>query len=305
LKKGLWSLRGNSGKTSRGGKKTITLARETWTRVKKNRMAMVGLGIIIIFCLIALFAPHIAPHDPTSIDPDHRRIGPTLEYPLGTDVLGRCILSRIIYGSRIAWTAGILSVGVAMIFGLPLGLMAGYFGGRLDYAISAAVDMLLAFPYLLMAILIVTLLGPSIQNAILAIGIRAIPIYVRLMRGTVLAAKENEYTMAAKAIGCSEKRLIFLHLLPNCMAPIIVFSTLQIATSMLAEASLSFLGLGAQPPQPSWGSMVSEGRSYLRASPHISTFPGLAIMLVVLGFNLFGDGLRDALDPRLKEGSKT
>lgn len=265
---------------------------------------MVGLGIVVAFCLVALFAPYIAPHDPTSMNLDHRRIGPGHGYPLGTDVMGRCIMSRIIYGSRIAWAAGIISVSVAMMIGMPLGLMAGYFGRRVDQAISAAVDMLLAFPYLLMAILIVTILGPNIENAIIAIGIRAIPIYARLMRGSVLAVKENEYIMAAKAIGCTENRLILLHLLPNCIAPIIVYSTLQIATSILAEASLSFLGLGAQPPQPSWGSMVSEGRGYLRASPHVSTFPGLAIMLVVLGFNLFGDGLRDALDPRLREGSK-
>jgi peptide/nickel transport system permease protein len=284
--------------------KPLTLTGEAWRRLKKNRMAMIGLGIIIVFCLVALFAPYIAPHDPTAMNLDYRRIGPNREYPLGTDVMGRCILSRIIYGSRIAWSAGILSVSVAMIIGMPLGLMAGYFGRRVDQIISAAVDMLLAFPYLLMAILIVTILGPNIQNAIIAIGIRAIPIYARLMRGSVLAVKENEYIMAAKAIGCPENRLIMLHLLPNCIAPIIVYSTLQIATSILAEASLSFLGIGAQPPQPSWGSMVNEGRSYLRASPHVSTFPGLAIMLVVLGFNLFGDGLRDALDPRLREGSK-
>ena len=278
---------------------------EGWNRLKRNYLAMAGLGIVIVFCLTALFAPYISPHDPTEMDVEHRRIGPNSQYPLGTDVMGRCILSRILYGTRIAWMAGILSVSVAMIFGIPLGLIAGFFGGRLDYCISAIVDMLLAFPYLLMAILIVTLLGPSIQNAIIAIGIRAIPIYMRLMRGAILSAKENEYAVAARAIGCTEKRLIFLHLLPNCIAPIIVFSTLQIATSILSEASLSFLGLGAQPPEPSWGSMVSDGRSYLRASPHIATFPGLVIMLVVLGFNLFGDGLRDALDPRLKQGPKT
>jgi peptide/nickel transport system permease protein len=230
---------------------------------------------------------------------EDKRMRPGAKYWLGADEFGRDIASRLIYGSRVALVVGAVSVLIALALGTVLGTVAGFLGGAADEVIMRALDVLLAFPYLLLAIAIVSALGPGLENTILAVGIWATPGFARVIRGSVLAVKEQEYVAAARAIGAGTARVIARHVLPNCVSILIVYSALYMASAILLEAALSFLGLGIQPPMPSWGLMVSTGRDFLTIAPHIATFPGLAIALAVLGFNLLGDGLRDALDPRL------
>lgn len=267
-------------------------------RFLRNRLAVTGLVILLIFCLLALFAPWIAPSEPSKIYFDAMRAAPSSAHLLGTDELGRDILSRVIYGTRVSLTAGLVSVLAALVFGTTLGLSAGYLGGWVDNVIMRLVDALLALPFLVLAIALAAILGPSLQNTMIAIAIVSAPVFARITRGEVLAQREREYVQAAQALGASSQRLVWRHLLPNISGPLIVQTSLAIAAAILAESSLSFLGLGIQPPEPSWGSMLNAARGYLADHPWMAFAPGVAIFLAVLAFNLVGDGLREALDPR-------
>ncbi|TDO87807.1 peptide/nickel transport system permease protein [Halanaerobium saccharolyticum] len=273
---------------------------EAWRRLLQSKIGIAGLGIIVFLIVVAALAPVLAPYDPIKTDILARYRAPSSEHLLGTDGLGRDILSRIIYGSRISLQVGLLSVALALVFGVSFGLIAGFYGGKLDMAIMRFMDIMLAFPSILLAIGIVAILGPQLKNAMIAIGIINVPRFARIVRSSVLSIKESEYISAARALGAGDLRIIFKHLLPNAMAPLIVQTTLSIATAILEAAALSFLGLGAQPPSPEWGAMLSDARSSLQKAPWVATFPGLAIIFGVLGFNLLGDGLRDALDPKMK-----
>ena len=274
---------------------------ENWLQLKKNKSAMIGLGIILFFILIAFAAPVTAPFDPLEQDIDKRLSPPgTNGYILGSDDFGRDILSRIMYGARISLLIGTISVSISLFFGLLFGLFSGYYGGWLDHLVMRSMDILLAFPYILLAIVIVAALGPSLPNAMIAIGIIGIPQYARIIRSSVLAEKEADYVTAERALGASDMELIFKSILPNCLGPLIVQTTLGYANAIIFSAALSFLGLGALPPTPEWGLMVSSAIEYVATAWWVVTYPGVAILLSVLGFNLLGDGLRDALDPRLK-----
>ncbi len=273
---------------------------EALRRLKRNRLAMVGLVVVILFIVCAIIAPWIAPFDPIAISLPHKLEEPSHENPLGRDELGRDVLSRVIHGARISLSIGLISVAIGVIAGVPIGAVSGYYGGKTDLIVQRLIDIMLAFPGILLALVIVATLEVGLRNVMIAVGIVSIPIYVRLVRGSVLSIKEQEYISAARALGSSDRRIIFRHILPNCLGPLIVQATLQIATAILWAAALGFLGLGAQPPTPEWGTMLSRGRDFMRVAPHLTTFPGLAIVLTILGFNLLGDGLRDALDPRLK-----
>lgn len=266
----------------------------------RNRLAVVGLVIVVVLVGLAVFAPVVAPHDPSAQNLSDRRMPPGPQYLLGADEFGRDILSRTIYGARVALFVAIVAVILAMTLGTFLGLIAGYAGGLVDNIIMRVMDVLLAFPYLLLAIAVVSALGPNLPNTTLAVGVWATPAFARLVRGQVLSLKQQDYVMAARAIGSPVPRILWRHLVPNLIPPIIVFASLYMASAILLEAALSFLGLGVQPPTPSWGLMVSTGRDFLRVAPHVATIPGVAIMLAVLGFNLLGDGLRDVLDPTLR-----
>lgn len=271
-----------------------------WRRFRRNRLALGGMAIVGVLIMSAVFAPVLAPRDPSTQILDNKRMPPSPEYLLGADEFGRDILSRLIYGSRVALLAGSVSVLIALALGTLLGTVAAYYGGLIDEAIMRVIDVLLAFPYLLLAIIIVSALGVGLQNTILAVGIWATPGFARVIRGAVLTIKQQEYVSAARAIGAHTLRLIGRHILPNAISVAVVYSSLYMANAILLEAALSFLGLGVQPPSPSWGLMVSTGRDFLLIAPHIATFPGVAIAVAVLGFNLLGDGLRDALDPRMR-----
>jgi peptide/nickel transport system permease protein len=273
--------------------------------LQRSFSVKLGLAAVLLVLFAAIFAPLIAPFDPDLTSLPGRRALPSVEHPLGNDELGRDLLSRIVYGSRIALMVGGLAVSISLVIGVPLGLVSGFYGGGLDKTIMSVMDVLLAFPNILLAIAIVSALGPDIRNATLAIGLWTVPAYARLARASVLTVRTSEYVTAARAMGASNNRILTLHVFPNILSPIIVNGTLNFARAILAEASLSFLGLGAQPPTPSWGLMASTGRAYLLTEPHIATFPGLAIMFTVLGFNLLGDGLRDALDPRNRRQAAT
>ncbi|RCV65599.1 peptide/nickel transport system permease protein [Methanophagales archaeon] len=268
---------------------------------KEHKIAMVGAVLILFLALIALFAPYIAPHDPIEINLKERLLAPNMEYPLGTDNLGRCMLSRIIYGARISLQIGIIVVGITSVIGITLGMIAGYYGGVLDELIMRGVDILLVFPGIILALVIAGILGPGIFNVMLALAIVGWTGYARVVRGVVLSVKEKEYVESARALGVGDWYIITRHILPSCVAPIIVIATLGMAYVILAAAALSFLGLGAQPPTPEWGSMLNNGKNFMRTAPHLTIFPGLAIMITILAFNFLGDGLRDALDPRLRE----
>lgn len=270
-------------------------------RIIKSKTSFIGLLIILGLIITAIFAPLIAPYEPTNQEILNKYLPPSADHLLGTDNLGRDIFSRIVYGSRISIQIGVIAVGISMVIGVTLGGIAGYFGRWIDQIIMRLIDILMAFPSILLAIALVAVLGPSLQNAMIAVGIVGIPQFARIVRSAVLSVKETEYVEAAKSIGAKNGRILAQHVLPNCTAPIIVQATLGIGTAILDAAGLSFLGLGAQPPTPEWGAMLSDGRNALQNSPWVVAFPGLAIFLVVLGFNLFGDGLRDALDPRLKQ----
>ena len=277
-----------------------TLVGDALRRFRRNRLALIGLFIVALIVTSAALAPWLAPQDPAKQSLFEKRARPGGKYLLGADEFGRDILSRVIYGARVALVVGLVSVGIALSLGVVLGSMAGFLGGWVDGAIMRAVEVLLAFPYLLLAIAVVSALGPSALNTTIAVGIWGTPPVTRIVRGAVLALTETEYVRAARALGASGPALIGRHILPNILPTVIVYGTLFMANAILVEAALSFLGLGVQPPTPSWGLMVATGRDFLLITPHITTIPGLAIMLAVLGFNLLGDGLRDALDPRLR-----
>lgn len=266
----------------------------------KNRAAMLALGVLILISLSALFAAQISPYDPNEVDILNQLQGPSAEHLLGTDLYGRDILSRIFWGGRVTLVVGLMSVGIAATFGILLGLISGFYGGVVDSVIMRFIDILLAFPRILLALTIVGMLGTGLFNVMLAVGIASITGYARLVRGTVLSAKEETYVEAARVIGCPDRRILGKHLLPNVIGPVIVLATLDVAAAILAASSLSFLGLGVQPPTAEWGYMLNEGRNYLRTAPWITFFPGMAIAVSVLCINMLGDGLRDALDPRLK-----
>lgn len=271
-----------------------------WRQLKRNRLAMLGLLIVLFFIAVAVLAPVLAPHDPLAQSIVRSGETPGGDSLLGRDELGRDVLSRLLYGARISLTVGLIAVLIGAGIGVPLGAVSGYFGGRVDMLIQGMIDIMLAFPAMLLAIVLVSILGVNLQNAMIAIGVVSIPTYARLVRGTTLVLRDIEYVQAARAIGLSNTAIIARHIIPNLLSPIIVQSTLQVATAILWAAGLSFLGLGAQAPTPEWGAMLASGRTFIRNAPHIVTFPGLAIMVTVLGLNLLGDGLRDALDPRMK-----
>lgn len=273
---------------------------DVWKRLKKNKMAMFGLIIIVILFLTALFADLIAPYSYDEQDLLNMFQTPSAKHLFGTDEFGRDIFSRVVYGSRISLEVGFIAVGISLIIGGLIGAIAGYYGGRFENILMRAMDILLAIPEILLAIAIVAALGPSISNLMIAVGISSIPGYARLVRASVLTIREQEFIEAAKAVGSSDLRIIFKHILPNCMAPIIVQATIGVAIAILTAAGLSFIGLGIQPPTPEWGSMLSGGRSYIRDYPHMTLYPGLAIMVTIFALNLLGDGLRDALDPKLR-----
>jgi peptide/nickel transport system permease protein len=277
-----------------------SLWRRSFRRLVKNSGAMIGLVCIVFLALTAIFAPYLAPYPPHRQNPLMSLQPPSSEHRLGTDQFGRDILSRLIYGTRVSLRVGLVAVGIAALIGIPLGLVAGYYGGGLDMTISRLVDLMLAFPGILLALVIVSIMGPSLFNVMIAVGVAASPNYARLVRGSVLAAKEQVYVESARAIGAWVRGILVRHILPNILAPVIVLATLGTAGAILSAAALSFLGLGAQPPTPEWGAMLSEGRNYMRLAWWATTFPGLAIMVTVLAVNLLGDGLRDALDVRMR-----
>ncbi len=276
---------------------------DAWIRFRKNRLALIGLALVLVLLLTAALAPWLALYDPTRQSLIEKRARPGAKYWLGADEFGRDILSRVIYGSRVALLVGVLSVLIALVGGLVLGTAAGFTGGWLDTVVMRVVEILLAFPYLLLALAIVAMLGPGVLNTTLAVGIWGVPAVTRMVRGSVLALRETEYVGAARALGAAAPAVLRRHVLPNVLPGLVVYATLFMANAILLEAALSFLGLGVQPPTASWGLMVSTGRDVLLVAPHVATVPGLAIMVAVLGFNLVGDGLRDALDPRL-EGAR-
>ena len=279
------------------------MARSMWVitlrRLRRSKTAVVGMVVIVLLLLLATFADVVAPYSPTqttldSISP------PTLQHLMGTDLLGRDILSRVIHGSRVSVYVGVVSILLAIIIGIPLGTVAGFYGGHIDNLIMRCMDVILAFPIFLLAIVIMVILEPSTMNVVLALAIVRIPILARIVRGSVLSVKENEYIEAVKALALSQVRVLGRHVLPNCLAPLIVTSAYNIGNAIIIEASLSFLGLGTQPPTPTWGWDLKQNLQLIELNPWITIFPGLAILVTVLAFNLLGDGLRDALDPRLK-----
>jgi peptide/nickel transport system permease protein len=266
-----------------------------------NRGVVVfGLVIIIIFIIAAIFAPWLAPYNPDKIDMNNALLQPSGSHWLGTDSLGRDTLSRVIYGARVSLMIGLVVVLFSSIVGMSLGLIAGYFGGWVHAILMRLVDMLMAFPVLILALLVAALLGGGLVNVIWALAFAMVPIYARLMCGQAISVKENDYVLAGRSMGASHLRIMLRHLAPNCFPPLIVMMTMMLGTTILAEAGLSFLGIGVQPPTPTWGNMVNDGRNYLLSNPLLSFAPGLAIMLVVYAFNMIGDGLRDALDPQLR-----
>lgn len=267
-------------------------------RLRANRLAVAGGAIVGALIIVALFAPLLARYDPIGMVLEDQFLPPSAAHPLGTDDFGRDILSRMIHGSRVSLQVGLVAVGIAAVVGSIVGSLAGYFGGWFELVSGWAVDVMLAFPGLLLALGVVAVLGPGLLNVMIAVGIGSIPAYARLMRGQVLGLKRRDFVDAARAVGAGHGRILFRHILPNAVSPLIVLVSLGVAGSILAAAALSFVGLGAQPPSPEWGAMLSSGRQYLRHEWWITTFPGVAIALTVLGFNLLGDGLRDALDPR-------
>lgn len=280
--------------------KLRSTVRVTWSRLLRSKTAIAGLVLVCCLFAAAVLADRLAPYSPYEVDVNASLSPPSQSHPLGTDLLGRDMLSRLLYGSRISLYVGFISILLALVVGVPLGLITGFYGGRLDLIIMRFMDVILAFPFYLQAIVVVVILGPSTTNVILALGIERIPIFARLVRGSVLSIRENPYIEATRALAFSPLRILFRHVLPNCMTPIIVTATLATANAIIIEATLSFLGLGTQPPTASWGWDLKQNLTFLEMNAWITVFPGLSIFLTVLGFNLLGDGLRDALDPRLK-----
>jgi peptide/nickel transport system permease protein len=277
-----------------------TPARRAWRRLVRRRGAMLGLVVVIFFVLIAVFAAFIAPYDPIATSWSAVRKAPSAAYWFGTDEIGRDVLSRVIWGARASLLAGVVSVSISMLLGVPIGLLAAYVGGWTDGVISRFTDAMLAVPFLILAIALAAFLGPSLTNAMIAIGVSATPIFIRLTRAQVLAVKVEDFVEAARAVGNPHWRIALRHILPNVLPPLIVQATLSVAAAVIAEASLSFLGLGQQPPAPSWGSMLNTAKNFVDQAPWMAIWPGLSIFLLVLSFNLLGDGLRDALDPKHK-----
>jgi len=279
-----------------------TFLQESIHQLRRNKAAIAGLLVIALFLFVGIFAPVISPHNPLEQTISMRKAPPFTEgYLLGTDSLGRDMLSRLIYGARISMIIGVVSVGIALFFGLLIGVVSGYYGGWFDKLVMRIIDIMLAFPYVLLTIVIVAILGASLTNAMIAIGISQVPRYVRLVRASVLAEKESDYVTAERSIGASNFELMFGSILPNCLAPISVQATLGVGEAILSSAALSFLGLGAQPPTPEWGLMIASSREFITSAWWIVTLPGIATLFAVLGFNLFGDGLRDILDPKLRD----
>jgi peptide/nickel transport system permease protein len=278
--------------------RTDSPGRRALRRLLRRRAAVFGLVVVALFLLIAVFAPLLAPYDPVQTSWSLIRKPPSAAHPFGTDENGRDILARIIFGARASLQAGVISVSIAVLVGVPIGLIAGYRGGWLDMIVSRVTDAMLACPFLILAIALAAFLGPSLRNAMIAIGISATPIFIRLSRGATMATVVEDYVEAARAVGNPRWRIALRHVLPNIVPPVMVQATLAIAAAIIAEASLSFLGLGQQPPAPSWGSMLNTAQRFLSQAPWMAVFPGAAIFLVVLAFNLLGDGLRDALDPK-------
>jgi len=271
-----------------------------WRRLSKRKSALVGLAVVLLMVFVAVFAPLLAPYDPAAQSWTAVRKAPSAAHWFGTDEAGRDMLSRIIWGARASLLAGLTSVGIAMAIGVPLGLAAGFLGGLVDGLISRFTDAMLACPFLILAIALAAFLGPSLTNAMLAIGITAMPLFIRLTRGQVLSIKAEDYVEAASAVGNPQWRIAVRHILPNILPQLMVQATLTIAAAIIAEASMSFLGLGLQPPAPSWGSMLNSAQRFLSNAPWMALWPGIAIFATVLSFNLLGDGLRDALDPRAR-----
>ncbi|WP_308160747.1 MULTISPECIES: nickel transporter permease [unclassified Bacillus (in: firmicutes)] len=275
--------------------------KEAWISFYKNRLAVVGLGIVVFFIIIAIIAPIIAPYSFKDQVLADRMLPPSSEHWFGTDDFGRDIFSRIVYGARISLWVGFFSVLGSVVAGTLLGIVAGYYGRWVDAIISRIFDIMLAFPSILLAIAVVSILGPSLQNALIAIAVINIPNFGRLVRSKVLSVKQEEYIMAARAVGMKDSRILLRHILPNSISPVIVQATLAIATAIIEAAALGFLGMGAQAPTPEWGKMLADSKNYITQAPWTLFFPGVAIMLTVLGFNLMGDGLRDILDPKMKQ----
>lgn len=290
----------NNPETERTYKKK-SLWMDAWKRLTKNRMAMLGLAIILMLIIAAIFADYITPYGYDEQHLDKIFQFPNKEFLLGTDQNGRDILSRIIYGARISLQVGFISVAISATIGGVLGAVAGYYGDKIDNIIMRLMDVLMAIPNVLLAMVIATTLGPGLRNLMIAVGISSVPSFARIIRASILSVKEQEFVEAARLVGCSDARIIFRHLIPNVLAPIIVQVTLSMALAILSASTLSFLGLGIQPPVPEWGAMLASGRNYIMDYWHLVTFPGIAIVIVILALNLLGDGLRDALDPRMKK----
>ncbi|MDD5621686.1 MAG: ABC transporter permease [Actinomycetota bacterium] len=277
-----------------------SLYKDAWKRLRKNKLAMLGLLIVILLILIAIFASLISPYNPIERIKEDSSLGPSIKHFFGTDLLGRDIFSRVIYGSRVSIEVGVIAVGISVVIGLFFGALSGYFGGLSDAVIMRVADIFFAFPYILGAIAIMTILGPGIVNIFIAIGILGWASIARIFRSSILTIKNKEYIEAARAMGASNNRIIMKHIFPNSFAPIIVYATMNVGTAIIVEAALSFLGIGVQPPTPAWGKMLADSMSYIDVAPWMMFFPGLAILITVLGFVLLGDGLRDAFDPKLK-----
>ena len=287
-----------AGASGNAGAPQVVASRAVVRRLLRRPAATAGVVVVAMFVAMAIFAPWIAPYDPIATSFSTVRKAPSALHWFGTDEIGRDVLSRIVFGARASLLAGVVSVLISLAVGVPVGLLAGYAGGKTDVLISRITDAMLACPFLILAIALAAFLGPSLTNAMIAIGISATPVFIRLTRGTTLAVKAEDYVLAARAIGNGPLRIAVRHVLPNIVAPLLVQATLAIAAAVIAEASLSFLGLGQQPPQPSWGSMLNVANNYIDNAPWMAIWPGLSIFLLVLSFNLVGDGLRDALDPR-------
>lgn len=283
--------------------KKRSMAADIWQRLARNKMAMLGLVILVILVLAAIFADVIADYNTKVVAQNiaDRLQGPSAAHWFGTDEFGRDIFARIVHGSRVSLVVGIVSVSISLVIGGTLGAFAGFYGGKTDNIIMRFMDVFLAVPSILLAITIVAALGSSLVNVMLAIGVSGVPTFARIVRAAVMSVKDQEFVESSRAIGASSITIIFREILPNCMAPIIVQATLSVAGAILSTASLSFIGLGVKPPAPEWGAMLASGRSYLRDAVHLTLFPGLAIVITILALNLLGDGLRDALDPRLKQ----
>ena len=296
--KELWGSFDDSSSINRYSKSSLYM--HAWERLRRNKLAILGFAIIIFLIIVAIFAPFLAPFDPNERIKEDSSLGPSRTYLFGTDILGRDIFSRVIYGSRISIEVGIIAVGISLAIGLFFGALAGYFGRWPDAIIMRIADIFFAFPYILGAIAIMTILGSGIVNIFIAIGVLGWAYFARIFRGSILSIKNKEYIEAARALGASDTRIITKHIFPNAIAPIIVYATMNVGTAIIVEASLSFLGIGVQPPTPAWGKMLSESLDFIEIAPWMMLFPGLAIVITVLGFVLLGDGLRDAFDPKMK-----